>query len=132
MRITSHQEKPFFPPKSVQNSSCFCLVLQSCIVRHLKPLLFQVWWACIFFCGWLFLCCFYIQTASIILDCPGLVDVMLMPMQCSVFNVLFGNGALICTGHLLGRYQTRTDRPALRTEQLKSLSKDLPQVTAAQ
>lgn len=51
-----------------------------------------------------------------ILDSPGLVDVKLMPMQCLVFHLLFGNGALICTGLLLGRYQPGTDRAAPRTD----------------
>lgn len=72
----------------------YCVALKTTSVPSLVGLFF------FFFVGG----CFYILTAAIILDCPGLADVMLMPMQCLVFNLLFGNGALICTGHLLGRY----------------------------
>lgn len=101
----------FTPSKVPQSSPCFHPVLHLCIGQHLKLILFQIWWVSLF---WLVLWLFV--SVSIILDCPGLVDRKLMPMQCLFLNLLFLNSALICTGMLLRRYQARTDRPGLRTD----------------
>lgn len=46
----------FIPTKSSQSSPCFCLVLQLCIVQHLKPILFQVWWVSLFCFGFVGVC----------------------------------------------------------------------------
>lgn len=88
-------------------------------MQHLKLILFQVWWVSLFCFGSVGVC-FSVHNS----DCPGLVDVKPMPMQCLFLNLLFLNGALVCTGLLLRGYQARTDRPAEDRQQLKSLSKE--------
>lgn len=57
MRFTPNQEKPLFnPAESSQSSPYFCLVLQLCIVQHLKPILFQVWWVSSVWFGFVGVC----------------------------------------------------------------------------
>ena len=122
----------FRPQKSSQNFPCFCLVLQLCNMQHLKPLLFQVQWVSLYFLWlfWFFFFFFFLHINSIrnsglpwFLGCEAQAYAMF------VFQFAHSFAQDSCWG---GTRQGLTDQLQGQPEQLKSLSKDLPEAAAAQ